>query len=94
MTATGVATEMLLCLSCLMRPEAKRKAPLGRGQHGLAGICARIVDIAVDADARLLAEGQNAVVVENDLQPPFRSRAQLIAEMDGCTDACRGRGTG
>ena len=51
------------------------KGALGGLEHGLADILLRVIDIAINDDARLLPECQHGIVAERDLVPstPVRS---------------------
>ena len=54
---------------------------IGRLQHGLANIPFRVIDIAIDDDARLLPEREQGIVAKGDLQAPLGPGAKLVLHM-------------
>src|SRR6185503_14217682 len=88
-SANGVDTAMLLSFISLMRPVAKRKAPLVA--------CSTVSPmprsgIAVDHDARMFAESKLSFVEERNLKLRIGARAQLVLQMHGRAD-CGSDGT-
>jgi hypothetical protein len=58
-----------------------------RLQHGLADTGFQVIDVTIDDDARLLAEGQLGPVAEGELEPCCGTGAKLVPEMHRDADA-------
>ena len=61
-------------------------------ESGLADILVKVIDVAVDDDARVLPKRQQRIVAEGDPEAPFRPGTKLVPEMNRRPD--RGRGDG